>query len=94
MNILTRPIITEKSTSASKKGFYTFGVFKGARKEQIKKVIESQFGVNVVSIRTIKMPRKTKRSGKSGRTSTSTQWKKAIVKIREGEKIALFEVGA
>lgn len=94
MNILKRPIITERSTLAAKKGFYTFAVVKNARKEQIKKAIEDQFGINVVSIRTIKMPEKTKRSSKTGRTSTSGEWKKAIVKVKTGEKITLFEVGS
>lgn len=93
MNIFKKPIITERSIKQTKKGFYTFGVEKTARKEEIKKAVENQFQVNVVSIKTIKMSEKTRRSGKSMRKSVTPQWKKAIIKIKDGQKIALFEIG-
>lgn len=94
MNILKRPIITERSIEQTKKGFYTFGVDLDARKEDIKKAVEKQFGVNVLSIRTIKMPEKTKRSGRTGRIITRNEWKKAVVKIKTGQKISLFDVSS
>ncbi|HSN47533.1 MAG TPA: 50S ribosomal protein L23 [Flavobacterium sp.] len=93
--ILVRPLITEKMTniSAAQAGKYGFLVSPKANKIEIKKAIEKKFDVHVVDVRTINHPGKIKsqfrKSGKfEGRTARS---KKAIITLKEGEKIELFE---
>lgn len=92
--LLIKPIITEKSISQTKKGFYTFAVNNFSRKGEIKKTIEDQFNVDVLAIRTIRMPGKTHRSGKTMKKVYLPSWKKAIVKLAKDQKITLFEVGS
>lgn len=91
--VLIAPITTERSTAFAKSGFYTFAVSQKMRKGEIKKAIEDQFQVNVVEIRTIRMPGKKRRKGKYMREVSSPSWKKAIVKIKKDQKIPIFEVG-
>ena len=93
--ILVRPLITEKMTniSADNAGKYGFLVNPKANKIEIKKAIEKKFDVHVIDVRTINHPGKIKsqfrKSGKfEGRTARS---KKAIITLKEGEKIELFE---
>jgi large subunit ribosomal protein L23 len=83
--VIKRPLVTEKSTSAVANGQYSFEVLKDATKVEIKKAVELIFpGRKVKGVRTLHMPSHEKRVGtKSGRTQSS---KKAIVKI-EGEPI-------
>ncbi len=94
-NILVRPIITEKMTniSADQAGKYGFMVSPKANKIEIKKAIEKKFDVHVIEIRTINHPGKIKSQfRKSGRFEGRTaRTKKAIVTLKEGEKIELFE---
>ncbi len=91
--ILIKPIITERSIEQTKKGFYTFVVGILARKGIIKKTIEDQFGVDVIAIRTIKMPEKSRRIGKNMNKTKTPFWKKAIVKLGKEQKIPIFDVG-
>lgn len=90
-NIVVAPIITEKSTEA--KGInnsYTFKVSINANKIEIKKAIEKIFDVNVIRVNTIRQRGKIKRMGRySGKRA---DWKKAIVKLRDGDSIADFEL--
>ena len=93
--ILVRPLITEKMTniSAAQAGKYGFLVSPKANKIETKKAIEKKFDVHVVDVRTINHPGKIKsqfrKSGKfEGKTARS---KKAIITLKEGEKIELFE---
>ena len=83
--IIKRPLVTEKSSSATAIGQYTFEVLKGATKVEIKKAVEMLFpGRKVKSVKTVYMPSHEKRMGKKlGRTQSG---KKAIVAI-EGEPI-------
>ena len=93
--ILVRPLITEKMTniSADQPGKYGFLVNPRANKIEIKKAIEKKFDVHVVDVRTINHAGKTKSQfRKSGKFEGKTaRFKKAIVKLKEGEKIELFE---
>ena len=92
--ILIRPLITEKMTNLStEKGVYGFIVNPKANKIQIAKAIEEKFNVHVVSVKTINHSGKTKTQfRKSGRfTGKTSGFKKAIVKLKEGESIELFE---
>ncbi|MDD3012757.1 MAG: 50S ribosomal protein L23 [Candidatus Gastranaerophilales bacterium] len=78
--VLKRPLITEKSTSAMARGQYTFEVLKDATKIEIKKAMELLFpGRKVKEVKTIYMPSHEKRRGtKHGRTQSG---KKAIITI-------------
>ncbi|GAB1467944.1 50S ribosomal protein L23 [Candidatus Cloacimonadota bacterium] len=90
-NILISPIITEKSGEQIQNlNTYSFKVSINANKIEIKNVIERIFAVKVISVNTIRMMGKPKRLGKySGKRP---DWKKAIVTLRSGDKIADFEV--
>ncbi len=87
--VLRRPIVTEKTTMQIEQGIYTFEVDRRANKLQVKEAVEKVFGVEVVSVNIINMPGKPRRWGRHvGRTPS---WKKAIVKLAEGQRIELFE---
>lgn len=93
MDILIRPIITEKATAASEKAnCFSFEVDKRANKVQIKKAIESFYGINVDSVRTMIVPAKRSvRYTKAGMISgKKSSYKKAIVQVRGGEVIDLY----
>ena len=87
--IVHRPLVTEKSTRLSESNKYAFEVNRKATKEQVKQAVELAFKVGVVSVNVVKVPAETKRVGK--RNVTSPHWKKAIVTLKEGDKIQLFE---
>lgn len=91
--ILKRPIVTEKITALQDKRQYAFEVPGNANKIEIAKAIEKKFKVTVMGVRTamVKGKRKSQMTRKGrfeGRTST---WKKAIVTLKEGDKIDYFE---
>jgi large subunit ribosomal protein L23 len=93
MDVLKRPIITEKMTALNKQGKYGFEVTMDANKIEIKKAVEKLYGVTVEDVRTMrcighKKSKSTRRGGiTSGRTST---WKKAVVTVAEGEVIDIY----
>lgn len=92
--ILIRPLITEKmSDLTAEHQQYGFIVSSGSNKIEIAKAIESKFNVHVETVRTINRLGKIKTQfRKSGRFSgKSSGFKKALVTLREGEKIDLFE---
>ena len=91
MIIINRPIITEKSMKLAQNNFYTFEVGKYATKLQIAKKVAEKFGVNVLSVNTINIKGEVKSQRKVRRLYKTTGYKKAIVKIKKGEKIAMFE---
>jgi large subunit ribosomal protein L23 len=87
--IILKPIVTEKGTSLMEQNKYLFRVDKKANKSEIKKAVETLFKVKVIDVNTMTVPGKTKRVGRHiGQTS---DWKKAIVKIAEGNRIEFFE---
>jgi len=91
---LIRPLITEKMTNiTADKGKYGFLVNPKSNKIEIAKAVEKKFNVHVVSIRTINHPGKMKTQfRKSGRfTGKTSKFKKAIITLKEGEKIEIFE---
>jgi len=86
--ILKKPHIAEKATDLSGKNQYVFKIFESANKSEVKKAVESVFGVNVLSVRIIKVPKKRRKRGvirgwKKG-------YKKAIVTIKKGQKIEIL----
>ena len=79
------PHISEKASDLAAKNQYIFKVFKKANKIQIKKVIEQIYGVNVLKVNIINIPKKPKKMGKT--PGWKKGYKKAIVKIKKGQKI-------
>lgn len=89
-SILKEPYITEKATDLSKENKYVFKVYSTANKTEIKKAIESLYNVNVLSVRTINIPRKKKRFGKT--MGFKAGLRKAIVEVKPGQKIEILTV--
>jgi large subunit ribosomal protein L23 len=89
-DIIIKPIITEKSMEDMSFNKYTFVVDKKANKSEIKKAVETVFGVKVEKVNTMNMLGKIKKQGMhSGRRPS---WKKAIVKLTDdSKKIEFFE---
>lgn len=84
-DIIIAPVITEKAAYATENNVYTFKVKKSANKIEIKKAIESLFGVKVLNVNTLITKPKDKRVGRyTGQTKT---YKKAIVTLKDGDKI-------
>ena len=91
LKILRKPIITEKTTLMRENNRYVVEVDPSASKHQIRKAIESKFKVNVINVRTVRVLGKYRRKvGPMG--GYQPDWKKAIVKIKSGQKIAWEEV--
>jgi large subunit ribosomal protein L23 len=87
--ILIRPVVSEKSYVLSAADRYTFRVHPDAHKTQIRQAVEALFDVHVVAVRTMSVKPKPKRRGiTSGQTRA---WKKAIVQLRAGENIPIFQ---
>jgi large subunit ribosomal protein L23 len=87
---IVRPIMTEKTSSGyQERGEYTFEVSPDANKAAIRQAIERLFGVKVAGVWTSNVRGKARRVGKS--TGRRPNWKKAIVKLRPGDTIDVFE---
>jgi len=87
--IIIRPVVSEKSYVLAAADKYTFRVHPDAHKTQIRQAVETLFDVHVVEVRTISVRFKPKRRGiTAGRTRS---WKKAIVQVRPGESIPIFQ---
>ncbi len=87
--VIIRPVVSEKSYVLAAADKYTFRVHPDAHKTQIRQAIESLFDVHVLEVRTMSVKSKPKRRGlTSGRTR---QWKKAVVQVREGDTIPIFQ---
>ena len=87
--VLRRPLITEKNTMLQAQGKYVFEVAEEANKHQIKQAVEKAFKVKVMAVNVMTVPGKTRRVGRQQVLSPSR--KKAIVALRPGDKIELFE---
>ena len=89
-DVLQLHLMTEKSLTLKENvNAYVFRVDRKANKIEIKEAVEKAFDVKVESVRTMVVPSKPKRLGiYAGRTEA---WKKAIVKLKKGEKISDFE---
>ncbi len=87
---IVRPIVTEKSSAAYQdRGEYTFRVASDATKTSIRTAIEQLFGVKVTGVWTSNQRGKERRVGKA--LGRRPHWKKAIVKLRDGDTIDIFE---
>ena len=90
---MIQPIISEKSFSlAGSQNKYCFKVVSSTNKIEIAKAIEKMFDVKVEHVRTLNMRPKKVSFGKARKQGTKSGWKKAIVKLAEGDKIELFDI--
>ena len=89
-NTIIRPVVTEKSYALAAQDKYVFKVDPAASKSQIKKAVKDLFKVDVLSINTVKHAARKVRSMKTGRHITLPVDKKAIVQIKKGQKIEIF----
>jgi large subunit ribosomal protein L23 len=87
--IVLAPIVSEKSYEASTRGTYTFRVHPDAHKTQIRQAVEQLFDVKVQRVNVIKVAAKPKRRGLF--RGTRPGWKKAVVQLRAGDTIEIFE---
>jgi large subunit ribosomal protein L23 len=90
-DVIIAPVISEKSYSVMPEGHYTFRVHPDAHKTQIRQAVEEIWGVNVVSVRTSTVRPKPFRSRRGRAFGYHPGWKKAVVRLAEGETIGLFE---
>ena len=87
---IVRPIVTEQSSAAyQERGEYTFRVASDATKTTIRSAIEKLFGVKVTGVWTSNQRGKARRVGQE--TGRRPHWKKAVVKLRDGDTIDIFE---
>ncbi len=87
--ILIKPIVSEKSYEQIQQNRYTFKVHKDAHKTQIRQAVEELFDVKVVAVNIVKVQPKPKRRGMY--RGIRPGWKKAIVELKTGDKIDIFE---
>jgi large subunit ribosomal protein L23 len=89
-DVIRRPLVTEKSNiGREEQNLVTFAVDPRANKHEIRRAVELLFDVRVVAVRTMRMPRKTRRVGRF--VGRKPAWKKAIVKLAAGQAIEFFE---
>jgi large subunit ribosomal protein L23 len=89
-DVVKRPLITEKSERAREAHRqYAFEVHREATKIQVKSAVEALFDVHVTGVRTAVARGKNKRVGRN--MGRRPNWKKAVVTLKAGETIALFE---
>jgi large subunit ribosomal protein L23 len=89
-DVIRRPLVTEKSTVARETGnVVTLAVDPRASKFDIQRAVEALFDVKVLDVRTLKMAPKLRRVGKN--QGRKPEWKKALVRLAEGQTIEFFE---
>ncbi len=86
--VLRNPHVTEKATDLTKENKYTFKVWPKTNKIEVKKTIEGLYDVDVVSVRIINVPPKRRRLGRT--LGWRKGYKKAIVTVKEGQKIEVL----
>ena len=89
--MLKRPLITEKTMALAKDGLYTFELLGDVTKLQIAKLVADKFKVEVISVKTITTPSKRKLQRNRRGYYTTQSSRKALVQVKKGQKIAIFE---
>jgi large subunit ribosomal protein L23 len=93
VEVIYGPLVTERSYSLYQQGRYTFRVANSATKPEIARALEEQYeaqGVKVAAVNTINMHGKVRRTGRRGVVGRTSDWKKAVVTLREGRLEGLF----
>ncbi len=88
-DVIRRPLVTEKNTILQSHGKYGFEVAREANKEEVKQAVEKAFKVTVTSVNIMNARGQEKRIGR--RVLPGSPWKKAIVTLKAGDKIQIFE---
>ena len=89
-DIIVRPVVSEKSYASFDENVYTFIVASDANKIEIRRAIESIFNVRVTKVNTINRKGKRKRNRRSGNWSQRPDERRALVTLREGDRIEIF----
>ncbi len=89
LDLLRRPVITEKSSLLQEQGRYVFEVARSATKPLVKEAVEKAFNVHVIGVNISNVHGKRKRFGM--RITPQSSWKKAVVTLKQGERIEIFE---
>jgi large subunit ribosomal protein L23 len=89
--VLVRPIISEKNTMLNERGQYVFEVSQRANKVMIRRAVEELFNVNVTTVNVMHVAGKKRRAPRSRTYGMTRSWKKAVVSIRQGQRIELFQ---
>lgn len=88
--VIRKPLVTEKSNiGREEENVVTLAVDPRANKHEIARAVEDLFDVSVVEVRTMRMPRKSRRVGRF--LGRKPEWKKAMVRLAEGQSIEFFE---
>ena len=88
--VIRKPLVTEKSNiSREEDNVVTLAVNPRANKHEIARAVEELFDVSVIEVHTMRMPRKSRRVGKF--LGRKPEWKKAMVRLAEGQSIEFFE---
>lgn len=91
MIILKKPVISEKSMKLAQNGLYTFEVDKEANKPLIAKAVSEKFNVKVLKVKIINVKGRVKSQKRVRKIYQTGGFKKALVKLGKGEKLAIFE---
>lgn len=86
---LISPRVSEKAAILASKGVFVFNVPVSANKVEVRKAVEAMYGVNVVSVNTVRGEGKPMQRGR--RPGSRNRWKKALVQLKPGQKIDLYE---
>lgn len=90
LNIVRKPILSEKAYKQMEKGIYVFQVSKNSSKKQIASEIKKQFNVEVVKVNVLKTAPKSKRIAKTRKQAQVGGGKKAMVYLAKGQNIAVL----
>lgn len=88
---ILKPVINEKSMKLAESSVYTFRVDRKVNKDQISQFVSKKFGVTVTAVRVINLPTKNKTQRNKRGTFEVAGIRKAVVTLKKGQKIALFE---
>lgn len=91
MIVIKRPLISEKSMKLAEGGLYTFVVAKEATKPIVAKEVADRFKVKVLTVKIINIAGREKSQKRVRKTFTTSGIKKALVQVKKGDKIAIFE---
>lgn len=90
-DIIIAPVVSEKSYSLIDQNAYTFYVHPSASKPEIHDAVELIFGVKVLKVNTLNRPGKSSRNRRTNRLGKRADTKRAIVTLKAGDRIELFE---
>lgn len=93
VDVLVKPVISEKAVRLAGNSKYAFLVNSAASKEDIKKAVERFYSVNVVAVQTVRFPASPRRQTKKRVENAGILHKKAYVTLKEGQSLNLLEVG-